>query len=182
MKLEPMALPAAYLLAPEPLPDERGFFARTFDANELDKLGLEISYPQWSISYNSKQGTLRGMHWQSEPHMETKLVQCIKGAVFDVIVDVRPQSETFGKWCSIELSEYNRYMLYIPEGFAHGFQTLEDKSELLYHISVPFQPGGSRGIRWDDPDLAISWPFADKRIISDRDLNLPLLADISNAP
>jgi dTDP-4-dehydrorhamnose 3,5-epimerase len=178
MKLEPLSLPGLFLLIPEPIADHRGFFARTFSRDALVAKGLCADYPEWSISYNARRGTLRGLHWQAAPSLEVKLVQCIRGAVFDVAVDVRPGSSTRGCWVAVELSADNRQSLYIPAGFAHGFQTLAEDSEILYHISTSYRPESARGIRWDDPQLAIGWPAVEHRVLSDRDAALPYLSAI----
>jgi len=178
MRLEPLPLSGLFRLAPEPISDSRGFFARCFSRSVLQAAGLEVDFPEWSLSYNEKRGTLRGLHWQAPPHEECKLVQCIRGAIFDVVVDVRSNSPTRGRWHAEELTSENRHILYVPKGFAHGFQTLADRSELLYHISEPYRPEGARGIRWNDPTLAIKWPASSELIISDRDAKLPLVAEL----
>jgi dTDP-4-dehydrorhamnose 3,5-epimerase len=178
MRLEALPLEGLYRLVPEPAWDDRGFFARCFSRSALDAAGLIADLPEWSLSYNARRGTLRGLHWQAEPYLEAKLVQCIRGAVFDVAVDMRPGSATRGRWQAVELSAENRHILYISKGFAHGFQTLTDEAELLYHISEPFRAECARGVRWDDPHLAIAWPPTRERILSDRDRTLPLLAEL----
>jgi dTDP-4-dehydrorhamnose 3,5-epimerase len=177
MIIEPLALDEVYCLTPEPSWDSRGFFARCFSRAILAEKGLCTDFPEWSLSYNARRGTLRGLHWQAAPDLEVKLVQCVRGAVFDVAVDMRPSSSAFGKWIALELSAENRRTAYIPAGFAHGFQTLTDDTELLYHISQPFRPESARGVRWNDRDLAIAWPPASERILSERDASLPFLAD-----
>jgi dTDP-4-dehydrorhamnose 3,5-epimerase len=169
--LEPAGL---FVLRPEPIMDERGFFARVFSSDQMAAAGLETGYPEWSVSFNKTKGTLRGLHWQAAPCLETKIVTCTRGALFDVAVDMRRGSATIGQWRSIELTEENRLSFYIPAGFAHGFQTLRDETEVLYHISAPYRAGMARGVRWDDPEISISWPACDKRIISARDAELPL--------
>jgi dTDP-4-dehydrorhamnose 3,5-epimerase len=166
-------LAGAWVVAPEPLSDVRGFFARTFDADEFARRGLRSVFPQCSVSYNARAGTLRGMHFQAPPHEEAKLVRCTAGAIFDVILDLRPGSATRGRWVGVELSAENRRALYVPEGFAHGFQTLADATEVFYQISADFAPAAARGVRWDDPAFGIEWPAADVRIISDRDRAYP---------
>lgn len=178
MKLEPLSLPGMFLLTPEPITDARGFFARTFSRDALAAAGLCADFPEWSLSHNVRQGTLRGLHWQAAPSLEVKLVQCIRGAVFDVAVDVRPDSMTRGRWHAVELSADNRRSVYIPAGFAHGFQTLCDDTEIMYHISASYRHDAARGVRWDDPEIAISWPPARQRIISERDASLPYLAAV----
>jgi len=131
------------------------------------------------VSFNGRRGTLRGLHFQAPPHEEIKLVSCTRGAVFDVAVDVRPGSPSRGKWVGVELSADNRAAIYIPAGFAHGFQTLTDDAEVRYHISETYRPEAARGVRWDDPDLVIAWPNIEERVISSRDLALPRLRDLT---
>lgn len=161
-------LKGAFVIEPELREDERGFFARTWCADEFALHGLNPQLVQCSISFNKKQGTLRGMHYQVAPHEETKLVRCTRGKIFDVIIDLRPQSATYTKYFGVVLSESNRLMLYIPEGMAHGFQTLEDETEVFYQMSKSVHPESARGVRWDDPCFSIQWPVSD-RIISARD-------------
>lgn len=158
----------AFVLEIEPHRDVRGFFARTFDAEEFARRGLESRIVQTSISFNERRGTLRGMHYQVAPHEETKLVRCTRGAILDVIADVRETSPTRGTWFATELTFENRRMLYIPRGVAHGFQALADASEVEYQISAAHHPESARGFRWDDPAFGISWPVADP-IVSDAD-------------
>src|SRR5262245_2145384 len=165
-------LKGAFLIEPERKEDQRGFFARTWCQQEFEDHGLNPKLVQCSISFNNKKGTLRGMHFQVAPFEETKLVRCTKGEVFDVIIDLRPNSETFKKHFSVILNEQNRLMLYIPEGFAHGFQTLADNTEIFYQMSQFYSPEHSGGVRWNDPAFGIQWP-PDERIIIDRDLNYP---------
>jgi dTDP-4-dehydrorhamnose 3,5-epimerase len=162
-------LPGAWLVEPEPIADERGFFARTFDADAFAERGMRAAFPQCSVSYNARAGTLRGLHFQAAPHAEAKLVRCTAGAIFDVIVDLREGSPTRGRWTGVELSAENRRALYVPEGFAHGFQTLADASEVLYQISAPYVPDAARGVRWDDTAFGITWPPAGARVMSERD-------------
>jgi dTDP-4-dehydrorhamnose 3,5-epimerase len=165
-------LKGAFVIDPEKLEDERGFFARTWCQREFIQHGLNPSIAQCSISFNHRRGTLRGMHYQIAPHEETKTVRCTKGVIYDVIIDLRPDSPTFIQWLGLELSADNRRMVYIPEGFAHGFQTLEDNTEVLYEISEFYAPEHGRGVRWDDPAFGIRWPAAD-RTISARDRSYP---------
>lgn len=174
-------LKGAYVIEPVPAADERGFFARTFCARAFAERGLSAAMAQCSTSFNRRRGTLRGLHEQAAPHAEDKLVRVTMGAIFDVIVDLRDESATFGRWFGLELSAENRRMLYIPQGFAHGFQTLRDDSEVFYQISTFYEPASVRGIRWDDPDLAIAWPDAPGAIVSKRDRALPLLASAARA-
>jgi dTDP-4-dehydrorhamnose 3,5-epimerase len=180
MKLEALPL-GLFRLVPELIYDARGSFARCFSRSALDAAGLITDFPEWSLSYNARRGTLRGLHWQAAPYFEAKLVQCIRGAVFDVAVDIRSRSSTRGQWHAVKLSAENRHILYIPKGFAHGFQTLTDDAELLYHVSEPFRPKYARGVRWNDAALAIGWPTASERILSDRDKALPLLAELDES-
>jgi dTDP-4-dehydrorhamnose 3,5-epimerase len=166
-------IPGAFVVEPEPIADERGSFARIFDAAEFDERGLDTEFGQWSVSYNERAGTLRGLHFQREPHEETKLVRCTRGALYDVIVDLRPGSPAFMRWTSVELSADNRLALYIPKGLAHGFQTLADGTEVAYAISEPHAPESAAGVRWDDPAFGIEWPEAEERVISEKDRSWP---------
>jgi dTDP-4-dehydrorhamnose 3,5-epimerase len=164
-------LKGAYIVDIEPIYDERGFFARTWCEKESRAYGLNTIFVQSNVSYNKKKGTLRGMHYQTKPYEEDKLVCCIKGSIYDVILDLRPDSETYQQWISFVLGDNNRKMLYIPKGVAHGFQTLEDETEVFYQMSEYFNPDGSRGVRWDDAAFNIVWPSVEDRIISDKDRN-----------
>jgi dTDP-4-dehydrorhamnose 3,5-epimerase len=172
MKFRELILKGSWLIEPKRLEDERGFFARISCEREFADRGLNSRIAQCSISFNTHQGTLRGMHYQAPPHGETKLVRCTAGGIYDVIVDLRRNSSTYKKWAAVELTADNRLMLYIPEGFAHGFQTLRDGTEVMYQISVLFHPESARGVRWDDPAFGIQWPPA-KRVLSDRDRCYP---------
>jgi dTDP-4-dehydrorhamnose 3,5-epimerase len=167
-------LSGAFLIEVERIEDERGFFARSYSRDVFDNQGLRADFVQSSISYNSRAGTLRGMHYQSAPHAETKLVRCTRGAIFDVIVDLRPGSRTERQWHGAELRADNHRMLYIPEGLAHGFLTLEDATEVFYEITPYYEPAATRGVRWDDPALSIAWP-SPPAVLSARDQSLPLL-------
>ena len=162
------ALKDAWIIDLNKLTDERGFFARSFCVKEFEDHGIKFPIAQSNVSYNYKKQTLRGMHYQLEPHGEAKLVRCTKGSIHDVIIDVRSDSPTYGKWIGIELSEKNYRMLYVPEGFAHGFITLEDETEVTYQVSEFYTPGAEQGIRWDDPAFNIEWPL-DPKIISEKD-------------
>lgn len=172
MKFSPTALAGACIIDIEPVPDERGFFARSWCREEFARHGLNPDLAQCSISFNKKRGTLRGMHYQAKPHEETKVVRCTRGSIYDVILDLRPESPTFRKWIAVELSADNRRMLYIPAGLAHGFQSLTDDAEVFYQISTPYHPELARGVRWDDPAFGIEWPVME-RIISDKDRQYP---------
>ncbi len=171
-------LAGAYLVEPERLEDERGFFARTWCADEFARLGLNPLLNQCSVSRNHRAGTLRGLHFQRAPHAETKLVRVTRGCVFDVIVDLRPASPTRHRWFAAELDAESGLMIYVPEGFAHGFQTLDDDTEVSYQISVPYRGASAAGLRWDDPAIGIEWPLAPTRMISERDLAFPLLETV----
>jgi dTDP-4-dehydrorhamnose 3,5-epimerase len=162
-------LPGAYTIDLEPIEDERGFFARQWSEQEFEQHGLTTAVSQTSVAFNSSKGTVRGMHWQVAPHAEVKLVRCVRGGIYDVIVDLRPTSASFGEWIGVELTDENRRTLYVPEGFAHGYQTLTAATEVWYQMSAPYAPEAARGFRWDDPRFAISWPAASRRVISNRD-------------
>ena len=174
MILRPTPLDGLLLVEQERLEDERGFFARTYD---VDALGAVV---QMSVSFNPRAGTLRGLHFQAEPHGETKLVRCTRGAAFDVAVDLRPQSPTLHRWHAVELTGPNGHALLIPAGFAHGFQTLEDDTELLYAMSTRHVPEAASGVRWDDPAFGIDWPEppAEGRLMSAGDAGRPLLSGV----
>ena len=173
MKFVPLTLAGAYLLELEPHGDDRGFFARTWCRDEFAANGLNPVIAQSSTSHNAREGTLRGLHFQRPPHAEAKLVRCTRGAIFDVIVDLRPESPTHTAWFGGELTEKRGNAMYVPEGFAHGFQTLTDHADVLYMISQPYVPQAAAGVRWDDPAFGIEWPEAAERTISDRDRAWP---------
>jgi dTDP-4-dehydrorhamnose 3,5-epimerase len=175
VKFEETVLPGAWIVDLEPVEDDRGWFARAFAAEEFHEHGIELDIVHSNLSFNRRAGTVRGLHWQADPHGEGKLVRCIGGAVWDVIVDIRPASPTYRRWVGVELNSVNRRALYIPPGFAQGFQTLQDDTELYYEMSHIYAQSHARGIRWDDPALAIDWPPAAERFISERDRALPLL-------
>ncbi|HVO14890.1 MAG TPA: dTDP-4-dehydrorhamnose 3,5-epimerase [Alphaproteobacteria bacterium] len=180
MRFRETTLPGVWLIEPEPMADERGHFARAWCARELQAQGLEGVFVQSSVSYNRRRGTLRGLHYQAAPHGEAKLVRCIQGAVFDVAVDLRAGAPTEGRWYGVELSAANGRTLYIPAGCAHGFQSLSDDAEVLYHMTAEYRPEAARGVRWDDATLGISWPIADP-ILSDRDRALPAFVPSATA-
>jgi dTDP-4-dehydrorhamnose 3,5-epimerase len=171
----PTPLPGAFVIEPERHEDERGFLARTWCRAEFEAHGLITSFVQCNISFNARLGTLRGLHYQAPPYGEAKLVRCTRGKAFDVMVDLGRSSPTRLQWHGVELSADNARMVYIPEDFAHGFQTLEDDTELFYQMSESHRPEAAHGLRFDDPTLAIAWPLADP-ILSPRDRSLPLLA------
>jgi dTDP-4-dehydrorhamnose 3,5-epimerase len=181
MKFAESPLKDAFVIELEPRLDDRGFFARAWCAKEFEAHGLNPRVVQSNVSYNRRRGTLRGMHYQVAPHEETKLVRCIRGGIYDVIVDLRPGSRTHLQWFGVELTADNRRMLYVPEGFAHGFQTLEDDTEVFYQVTEFYTPGAERGIRWDDPALGIEWPHADGRVLSPKDQSWPALSPTLNA-
>jgi dTDP-4-dehydrorhamnose 3,5-epimerase len=163
-----------YVVEIEPRNDDRGFFARSFCMEEFETHGLEQRVAQCNISFNERAGTLRGLHFQAEPHGEAKLVRCTQGAIYDVAVDIRPGSKTYLKWHAVELNSKNRRMLFIPQGFAHGFQTVLDDSEISYLMFESYHPESARGLRWDDPKIGIVWPLANE-IISEKDRTYPLI-------
>ena len=165
-------LAGAFVIDMERHTDERGFFARTFCQQEFEAHGLNARVAQCNVSFNRRKGTLRGMHYQAAPFAEAKLVRCTSGSIYDVIIDLRPASATFKRHFAVELSAENRRMLYIPEDFAHGFQTLEDDTEVFYLMAQRYSAEHARGVRWNDPAFGIEWP-KDERIIVDRDRNYP---------
>jgi dTDP-4-dehydrorhamnose 3,5-epimerase len=167
-------LPGAWVIELEELGDERGWFARTFDAEEFRARGLNPDVLQCNASFNARRDTLRGMHYQADPHGESKLVRCVRGGIFDVAVDLRADSPTYCAWHGVELSADNRLAFYIPAGLAHGFQTLEDDAEVLYQMGNPYVPESARGVRWDDPALGIKWPQPrGERTVSQKDRTYP---------
>jgi dTDP-4-dehydrorhamnose 3,5-epimerase len=165
------AVKDAFVIEIEKRTDDRGFFARTWCKNEFEKHGLNTNLVQVNIAYNKKRGTLRGMHYQIAPYAETKLIRCTKGAIYDVIIDIRKNSSTYKQWIGVELTEDNYKMLYVPEGFAHGYLTIKDQTEVIYQVSQFYAPNSEQGIRWDDPSFNIKWPETDERIISEKDRN-----------
>jgi dTDP-4-dehydrorhamnose 3,5-epimerase len=174
VKFQESPLAGAYTIELDRLEDERGFFARSYSAEEFAARGLPAAMPQSSVSFNARRGTLRGLHYQAEPHAEDKLVRCTAGAIYDVIVDLRPDSPTARRWFGVELGAANHRSLFVPKGLAHGFITLRDDTEVLYMISVPYAPGFERGLRWNDPAIGISWPTVPS-VVSARDAAYPLL-------
>ena len=170
MKFYETELKGAYIIELEKFEDERGFFTRVWDKKIMQDQGLKSDLVQMSFSFSKKKGTLRGMHFQKEPFREVKIVKCIQGKIFDVIIDLRVESKTYKKWIGVELSADIQKMIYVPEGFAHGFQTLEENTHVLYQMSNWFSPEHEKGIRWDDKDFNIKWPITDL-IISKKDLS-----------
>ncbi len=172
MKFTPTPVNGAYVVELEPIVDPRGFFARAWCRHEFERHGLNPNLAQCSVSFNHRKGTLRGLHYQATPYEEAKLVRCTAGAIYDVIVDLRRDSPSFKQWFAAELSVTNRTMMYVPEGVAHGFQTLEDGTELFYQVSEFYHPEATQGVRWDDPAFRIPWPL-ENAIIAERDSRFP---------
>lgn len=172
MKITETGLKGAFLIEPERIEDERGFFARTWSREQLAAPGLSSRIVECSISFNRARGTLRGMHYQAAPHAEVKLVRCTAGAIYDCIIDLRRRSPTFKRWIAVELTAENRLALHVPKGFAHGFLTLEDASEVLYQMSTAHVPASARGVRWNDVAFGIDWPDT-VRVINERDQTFP---------
>ena len=173
MEFESTKLAGAFVVHMQRHEDQRGYFARTWCFEEFSDQGLDCNFVQSSVSYNTHAHTLRGMHLQTPPFAENKLIRCLRGAVYDVILDLRKDSETYLQWQSVELTADNQRMLYVPHGLAHGFQTLETGSELSYHITEFFTPEHATGVRWDDPAFGIQWPQAQERVMSEKDLEWP---------
>ena len=173
MTFEESSLPGAYMIGLERREDDRGFFARTFCANEFADRGLETGLVQANMSWNPKQGTLRGMHFQRPPHAEVKVIRATRGAIYDVIIDLREDSPTYKRWFGVELTEENRTALYVPKGFAHGFQTLAPDTEVHYLVTEFYTPDAEDGVRWDDPAFGIEWPDPANAIVSPKDAAWP---------
>jgi dTDP-4-dehydrorhamnose 3,5-epimerase len=161
-----------FILGPDRFDDERGFFSKIFDAREFTQRGLDTDFAQFNLAYNHRKGTLRGMHFQSPPHEEVKLVRCTRGAVYDVIIDLRPASPTYLQWSGVELSADNYLTYYVPRGCAHGYLTLTDHAEVTYNVTAAYAPHSARGVRWNDRAFAIKWPIQ-PTIINPRDANYP---------
>lgn len=176
MRFTPTRLQDAALIALEPRTDERGMFARTFCKHEFAAAGLETEFVQQNMSVSKRKGTLRGMHFQRPPFSEVKLVRCLRGAIHDVIIDIRPESPTFRQWQGFDLSEDNQLTLYVPRGFAHGFVTLTDEATVTYLVSAPYSPQAEGGVRWNDPAFAIAWPI-EPVTMSDKDRAWPDFTD-----
>jgi dTDP-4-dehydrorhamnose 3,5-epimerase len=179
MQFHEVGIAGAYLIEPERVVDERGFFARTWCRQEFAERGLDTSVFQSGVAYNRRRGTLRGLHFQVAPYEETKLVRCTRGAIYDVLLDLRSDSATFGRWHAVELTAENRHELHIPRGVAHGYLTLCDDCEIFYQISAAYQPSAAGGVRWDDPAFGIEWPD-DPQIISERDASFPLWNNVAS--
>ena len=165
-------LKGVFLIEPQRHEDERGFFARSWSRREFEARGLDSRIAESNISFNKKKGTLRGMHYQAAPYGQAKLVRCTAGAVYDCVIDLRPDSQTFTQWVAVELTARNRLMIHVPDGFAHGFQTLEDGTEVFYEMSQGYVPGSSGGVRWNDPVFGIGWPL-EVTVINERDRLYP---------
>jgi len=172
MIFNPAGLSGAYIIDMEPITDDRGFFARAWCRDTFEKRGLKTDFVQSNNSFSRSKGTLRGLHYQVSPYQEAKLVRCIKGAIYDVMIDVRPDSETYAQWFGIELNAENRRMIYMPEGIAHGFLTLQDETEILYNITQSYHPECERGIRYNDPSIKIKWPRKIE-VVTEKDLQWP---------
>lgn len=181
MKVEPTALAGAFVLEVDRHVDERGHFARTYCEDELGAHGIETHWPQMNLSSNRRRGLIRGMHFQISPHAEAKIVRCVKGAIFDVMIDIRPGSPTRLRWVGVELTASNARAVYIPAGFAHGFQVLEDESDVLYMMSLPHAPEAARGFRWNDESVSVSWPIAEPSLGA-RDADLGTAHDVLGSP
>ena len=178
MEFSPTSIPGVMQITPEPHRDPRGHFARTYCGQQFADAGLELPTAQMALSNNAKRGTLRGLHFIPAAQGEAKLVRCVRGAIYDVAVDLRPASETYGQWTGLELTAENMVALYIPRGVAHGFVTLSDDADVLYQFSEPHRAGVEMGIAWDDPDIAVAWPIAPV-VMSERDKALPKLTQIA---
>ncbi len=177
MKVHSTQLMGLILIAPKRFGDHRGFFAETYSRRTYASLGVDVAFVQDNHSLSAAVGTVRGLHFQAPPHAQAKLVRCGRGAIFDVAVDIRRGSPTYGKWAGFTLSADNGAQLYIPKGFAHGFVTLEADSEIVYKCSEYYSPEAEGALRWDDPDIGIEWPIKGNAILSEKDASAPLLAD-----
>ena len=173
MSIKATHLKGAFIIEPRFFEDERGFFSQAWSRKEFEALGVEGRFIQGNLSFNRRKGTLRGMHYQAAPHGQAKLVRCTRGAVFDVGIDLRPDSPTFRQWVGVELSAENRRLLYVPADFAHGYLTLEDDSEVHYLVTGSYAPESARGARWNDPAFGVEWPRAEELIINERDRTYP---------
>ncbi|MDX9761092.1 MAG: dTDP-4-dehydrorhamnose 3,5-epimerase [Desulfomonilia bacterium] len=181
MKITETELTGVFLIEPDVHKDERGFFLETYNLGSFDNLGITARFIQDNYSFSRKKGVIRGLHFQYPPHSQAKLVWAVTGIVYDVIVDLRENSETRGRWISVDLSSALMKLLYVPRGFAHGFCTLTDDTRVLYKVDNAYSPGAESGIRWDDPDLSIPWPVT-RPILSDKDGKLPCLRQIPWQP
>jgi dTDP-4-dehydrorhamnose 3,5-epimerase len=166
-------IPGAYLVDMTRIEDQRGFFARAWSAREFGEIGLPTEFPEINFSSSARKGTIRGLHYQRSPFEEAKFVRCVRGSLFDVVIDLRPGSPTLHQWVGLELSSAGHQAIYVPAGCAHGVQTLEDDTEMLYMVSTCYQPGAEAGIRWNDPFFGIEWPDVGQRIVSEKDQSWP---------
>jgi dTDP-4-dehydrorhamnose 3,5-epimerase len=173
MNITETKIRGVFVIEPRRFEDERGFFAPSFNAREFAAHGMATQFVENNISFSRRRGTLRGMHYQAAPHGQAKLVRCTRGAVYDVAVDLRPGSKTYGQWVAAELTAENRRMLYLPGDCGHGFQTLEDDTEVFYMVSAHYSPEAGRGFRWDDPAFRIEWPETAERVVIERDRQYP---------
>ena len=176
MIIEPQEIPGCFLIHPEPMVDDRGFFARVFSVEEFAVVGMVTEIAQINLARSETAGTLRGIHWQAPPFEEAKLVRCVRGSVFDVCVDLRPGSGTWGRSVGVELSSQNHLALYVPPGCGHGYLSLEEGSEVIYSTSAPYMPDAERGARWDDPAFDIDWPITEGPTLSEKDSTWPDLS------
>lgn len=174
MQFTTSRIPGAWVIDPSPIRDVRGFFAMTWLPEEFSRHGIDPALAQCNVAFNYKRGTLRGMHFQKAPHAQAKIVRATRGALLDVIVDLRPESPAYRQWDAVELTADNLRMLYVPEGIAHGYLTLTDNVEAYYHASSPWAPAAESGVRWNDPAIGITWPF-EPVVISEKDRHWPLL-------
>ena len=173
MRLIETKLPGAYIIEPERFEDERGFFARVYSEQELAAAGINAHFVEGNLSFNINKGTLRGMHYQANPHGQAKLIRCTRGAIFDVGIDLRSDSPTFKQWVGVELSEHNQRLLFLPGNFAHGYLTLGDATEVAYQVTCEYHPESSRGFRWNDPTFGVEWPPIKNLVINERDRTYP---------
>ena len=173
MRLFETKLRGSYIIEPERFEDERGFFARVYSEREFAAAGINGHFVEGNLSFNLKKGSLRGMHYQAAPHGQDKLVRCTRGAIFDVGIDLRPDSPTFKQWVGVELTEHNQLQFFIPGSFAHGYLTLEDATEVSYHVTSVYRPESSRGVRWNDPAFGVEWPLVENLVMNERDRTYP---------
>jgi dTDP-4-dehydrorhamnose 3,5-epimerase len=178
MTFAPLEIGGVWLVDADVFPDDRGAFARAWMPDEFRARGLDTAIAQCSLTSNHRRGTLRGLHYQAAPFDEVKLIRAVRGAIFDVAVDLRPESPTYRRWTGVELSAANRRALYIPRGVAHGYQTLTDDAEILYFVSAPYAPDHQRGVRWNDPAFGIAWPLGTPTVIHPRDAGYPDYAPV----
>jgi dTDP-4-dehydrorhamnose 3,5-epimerase len=176
MRITETKLKGSYIIEPERFHDERGFFARVYSERDFAALGVSTHFIECNLSFNRKKGSLRGMHYQAAPHGQAKLVRCTRGAIFDVAIDLRPESPTFKQWVGMELTDENRLLFFLPKDFAHGYLTLEDDTEVSYQVTSEYVPESSRGFRWNDPTFGVQWPDVGELVINARDRTYPPFA------